>query len=100
MAAEELGYWWRYALCAEPQRAFYSEPKSKEEEKKSKSVCKVCPVRLECLAHAFCTNTETGFFGGMNFGKIDRSFMIAIFNLPIRAGESAVVVELQKNIDD
>lgn len=100
MGQRNLDGWYHYALCAEPHREFYSLPENDEEDRKSKSVCQACPVRLECLAHAFYTKTDEGIFGGVNFGKTNRSTMVALFNLPISSGEVAVLNVLIQRIDD
>ena len=100
MAARNLDGWWHYALCADPEIEFYSEPKSKEEATKSKSVCRVCPVRLECLAHAFYTSCDYGIFGGVDFSTSQRTTMAALFMLPISSGEVAVLSVLVSRMSD
>jgi WhiB family transcriptional regulator, redox-sensing transcriptional regulator len=33
------------------------------------SICRRCPVRLECLRHAYARNVSAGYFGGVSPGQ-------------------------------
>lgn len=89
--------WYRDALCITPEREFYDFPENKEEEKKSKSVCRVCPVRLECLAHAFSYSIDYGIWGGMMPDQ--RKMVATLVGISKSMKENEVLVVLIQNIN-
>jgi hypothetical protein len=99
MAARELDDWYHWALCADPSTEFYSFPENKEEEKNAKSVCRACPVRLECLAYALCRDEDEGIWGGVNF-KNAKTAIYAFVRPPISSGVEAVLAVLIENTSD
>lgn len=73
----KLGDWRDEARCvsvqqdgvelAKPQRVnlFYPE-RSHAEAAKAKAVCRLCPVRSECLTESIANNEKFGIWGGMD----------------------------------
>ena len=56
--------WATYAACTdEPGMTFF--PQNKRDEAAALAICAICPVREECLDHAFATNERFGVWGGM-----------------------------------
>lgn len=87
--------WYKSAICV-GRDGFYDFPSNKVEEQKSKSVCKVCPVRLECLAYALFNSEDKGIWGGMN--ERQRSFMFVI--VPNSNSEELILEFLLSYIHD
>ena len=57
--------WFDDALCAQvdPDAHF---PEKGESTRAAKSVCRSCPVKLECLEYAIRNNERFGVYGGMS----------------------------------
>jgi WhiB family redox-sensing transcriptional regulator len=57
------GNWRRDARCrrGDPNELFVTGARQRE----ARVVCRVCPVRTECLAHALDHRIEFGVWGGM-----------------------------------
>jgi WhiB family redox-sensing transcriptional regulator len=57
--------WARQALCGQTDPdLFFSDSASQTE--LAKAICKRCPVREECLAHALETREDFGVWGGLD----------------------------------
>lgn len=93
----ESADWFRWAAC--DGVTFYQYPSNDDEEEKAKSVCRVCPVRLECLAYALCRDEDDGIWGGVNLAKA-KTAIFAFMRPPISSGEEAVLAVLISNTSD
>ena len=68
----EYGWQWRAACRGEDSGLFFppGEWESREDrltrERKAKSICAVCPVRIECLEYAIRIREPHGIWGGLN----------------------------------
>jgi WhiB family redox-sensing transcriptional regulator len=76
----EYGWQWR-AACRGQDAALFFPPgnlESKDErlvrERRAKSICAVCPVRLECLEYAVRIREPHGVWGGLN--ELERRLLI------------------------
>lgn len=57
--------WTREASCKnEPTTTFYPAPGDVERLRRAKSICKDCPVRVECLKSALESSERFGIWGG------------------------------------
>jgi WhiB family transcriptional regulator, redox-sensing transcriptional regulator len=65
--------WEERARCGEHDPEIFFDPTARAE-RRAKSICAQCPVRLDCLAYALSVRAEFGVWGGMN-GK-ERSSML------------------------
>jgi WhiB family redox-sensing transcriptional regulator len=65
--------WEERARCGEYDPEIFFDPTARAE-RRAKSICAQCPVRLECLAYALSVRAEFGVWGGLN-GK-ERSSML------------------------
>jgi WhiB family transcriptional regulator, redox-sensing transcriptional regulator len=65
--------WEERARCSEYDPDIFFDPSARVE-RRAKSICAQCPVRLECLAYALGLRAEFGVWGGLN-GK-ERSSML------------------------
>lgn len=91
-------HWSSYAECrTELGKEFYPFPENKRESNISKSVCKACPVELECLAYAFFTKSEDGFFGGRRAEQ--RVIMGRIMVISRARSEEETLLILRQYID-
>ena len=76
----EYGWQWRAACRGEDSGLFFppGEWESREErqarERKAKSICAVCPVRIECLEYAIRIREPHGIWGGLN--EIERRVLL------------------------
>ena len=76
----EYGWQWRAACRGEDSTVFFApnHPEMKDEkwarEQKAKSICAVCPVRIECLEYAVHTHESHGIWGGLN--ELERRLLI------------------------
>lgn len=68
----EHGWQWRAACRGEDASIFFA-PNTGEttqekaiRERQAKSLCAVCPVRVECLEYAIRTREPHGVWGGLN----------------------------------
>lgn len=57
--------WWRNGICAEigPDIFFVEVGESVAD---AKAACRLCPVRIQCLADALVSDIEYGIFGGLS----------------------------------
>jgi WhiB family redox-sensing transcriptional regulator len=68
----ENGWQWRAACRGDDSGLFFSpshlEPKDARDarEQRAKSICAICPVRVECLDYALRTREPHGIWGGLN----------------------------------
>jgi len=68
----EYGWQWRAACRGDYARLFfgpsYLEARDEREarERRAKSICAICPVRIECLEYALRTKEPHGIWGGLN----------------------------------
>lgn len=61
----EKEHWRKRALCAgHPERACWF-PEDEEATARAIAICRVCPVRAECLTFAIDTRQSEGVWGGM-----------------------------------
>jgi WhiB family redox-sensing transcriptional regulator len=65
--------WEERARCGEYDPEIFFDPTARAE-RRAKSICAQCPVRLDCLAYALSVRAEFGVWGGLN-GK-ERSSML------------------------
>lgn len=65
--------WEERARCGQYDPEIFFDPRARVE-RKAKSICAQCPVRLDCLAAALSVRAEFGVWGGLN-GK-ERSSML------------------------
>lgn len=57
--------WMRFGLCMETDPdAFY--PEKGESTRRAKSMCVMCPVRIECRDYAVARNERFGVWGGLS----------------------------------
>ena len=76
----EYGWQWRAACRGEDSGLFFppGEWESREakiaRERNAKSICAVCPVRIECLEYAVRIREPHGIWGGLN--EIERRVLI------------------------
>jgi WhiB family redox-sensing transcriptional regulator len=68
----EYGWQWRAACRGEDSGLFFppndAEPREQRlaRERKAKSICAGCPVRIECLEYAVRIREPHGIWGGLN----------------------------------
>jgi WhiB family redox-sensing transcriptional regulator len=74
--------WWKDGACVNDS-AFLDFPKLNQtkEIQYSKSVCRNCSVRAECLAFAVINDLDEGIWGGTLL-KSERQLMFGILNIP------------------
>jgi WhiB family redox-sensing transcriptional regulator len=62
---DRFGRWMQLALCANhpDKEAWFSD--YREQSKQAIAVCRRCPVRCECLAHALAAGEPMGIWGGL-----------------------------------
>ncbi|HEY3209339.1 MAG TPA: WhiB family transcriptional regulator [Actinomycetota bacterium] len=65
--------WEERARCGQYDPEIFFDPGARAE-RKAKSICALCPVRLDCLACALSVRAEFGIWGGLN-GK-ERSLLL------------------------
>jgi WhiB family redox-sensing transcriptional regulator len=65
--------WQERARCGQHDPEIFFDPRVRAE-RKAKSICAQCPVRLDCLAWALSVRAEFGIWGGLN-GK-ERSALL------------------------
>lgn len=65
--------WEERARCGQYDPEIFFDPTARAE-RKAKSICAQCPVRLDCLACALSVQAEFGVWGGLN-GK-ERSSLV------------------------
>lgn len=88
----EPGEWVTGAVCAQTDpEVFY--PEKGQTSDTAKAVCRVCPVREQCLAYAVVTDDRHGVWGGMTRKERDRLTVLAVPGMP------EVVVKLGKRAD-
>lgn len=59
--------WYSEGVCRGVDPAiFYPENDNTKTTKNAISICKTCPVRMECLVHAIQNNECFGVWGGMS----------------------------------
>jgi WhiB family redox-sensing transcriptional regulator len=57
--------WEERARCGEYDPEIFFDPTARAE-RRAKSICAQCPVRLDCLAYALSVRAEFGVWGGLN----------------------------------
>jgi WhiB family transcriptional regulator, redox-sensing transcriptional regulator len=57
--------WEDHARCSEYDPEIFFDPSARSE-RRAKSICAQCPVRLDCLDCALTFRTEFGVWGGLN----------------------------------
>lgn len=57
--------WEERARCGQYDPEIFFDPRARAE-RKAKSICAQCPVRLDCLACALSVSAEFGVWGGLN----------------------------------
>jgi WhiB family transcriptional regulator, redox-sensing transcriptional regulator len=68
----EYGWQWRAACRGEDSSLFFAptHPETKDEregrERRAKTICAGCPVRVECLEYALRIREPHGIWGGLN----------------------------------
>jgi len=68
----EYGWQWRAACRGDDAGLFFGpshlEARDEREarERRAKSICAICPVRIECLEYALRTKEPHGIWGGLN----------------------------------
>jgi WhiB family transcriptional regulator, redox-sensing transcriptional regulator len=68
----EYGWQWRGACRGEDSGLFFApshfETKEEKEarERRAKTICSTCPVRVECLEYSLRTREPHGIWGGLN----------------------------------
>ena len=69
---EDREGWQAFAACQGKTSAVFYPPFSSEDrsarrsrEARAKAVCALCPVRVDCLAHAFEHDERFGIWGGL-----------------------------------
>jgi WhiB family redox-sensing transcriptional regulator len=76
----EYGWQWRAACRGEDSSLFFApnHPETKDEkhirEREAKSICAICPVRIECLEYAVRIRETHGIWGGLN--ELERRLLI------------------------
>ena len=65
--------WEESARCGQYDPEIFFDPRSRSE-RRAKSICAQCPVRMECLAAALSVQAEFGVWGGLN-GQERRSLV-------------------------
>lgn len=67
----DLSTWAAHGACtgADPE-LFFPEPG--DDAREARSLCRVCPVRTDCLAHALATNQRFGIWGGRSASQRQR----------------------------
>jgi WhiB family redox-sensing transcriptional regulator len=65
--------WEERARCGQYDPEIFFDPTARAE-RKAKSICAQCPVRMDCLASALSVRAEFGVWGGLN-GK-ERSSLL------------------------
>jgi WhiB family redox-sensing transcriptional regulator len=77
----EYGWQWRAACRGEEDASLFFAPshlETKDEkharERRAKSLCAGCPVRVECLEYAIRTREPHGIWGGLN--ELERRHLI------------------------
>ena len=65
--------WEERARCGQYDPEIFFDPGARAE-RKAKSICAQCPVRLDCLAWALSVRAEFGVWGGLN-GKERNSLL-------------------------
>ena len=60
--------WQAYAVCAEIDTEPWFPEQSRQGDY-AKSICKSCPVRLDCYRYAVENQEEWGIWGGVDFTK-------------------------------
>jgi WhiB family redox-sensing transcriptional regulator len=77
----EYGWQWRAACRGEDSALFFPpgdlEPKEERlaRERKAKSICSSCPVRIECLEYAVRIREPHGIWGGLN--EMERRMLLS-----------------------
>lgn len=82
MATErwEYGWQWRAACRGEDSGLFFAPYHTEERderrarERKAKSICAACPVRMECLEYALRLREPYGIWGGLN--ELERRLLL------------------------
>jgi WhiB family transcriptional regulator, redox-sensing transcriptional regulator len=57
--------WEESARCGQYDPEIFFDPTVRSE-RRAKSICAQCPVRVDCLAYALSVRTEFGVWGGLN----------------------------------
>jgi WhiB family redox-sensing transcriptional regulator len=76
----EYGWQWRAACRGDDSGLFFApshlEPRDVREarERRAKSICAICPVRVECLEYALRIREPHGIWGGLN--ELERRRMV------------------------
>lgn len=65
--------WEDHARCSQYDPEIFFDPGASAE-RRAKSICALCPVRLDCLECALSVRAEFGVWGGLN-GKERRSLI-------------------------
>lgn len=77
--------WEDRARCSQYDPEIFFDP-SVRAERRAKSICAQCPVRLDCLDCALSVRAEFGVWGGLN-GKERRSLLRPSSVGAVRRGE-------------
>jgi WhiB family redox-sensing transcriptional regulator len=76
----EYGWQWRAACGGQDANLFFPPghleraDEKRERERKAKSICGICPVRIECLDYAVRIREPHGVWGGLN--EIERRRLV------------------------
>lgn len=85
----DYGWQWRAACRGEDSSLFFAPGRleAKEEratrERRAKSICASCPVRIECLEYAVRIQESHGIWGGLN--ELERRRLMRERARPLRA---------------
>lgn len=97
---------YKSALCAQtdPELFFPQTWQSSTQIQQAKSICKVCPVKAECLAEALREEYNDGIWGGLTpaersrlMGAGDVRWRSNRRRLPIKLGETNVIRITKEN---
>jgi hypothetical protein len=58
--------WLDKASCVEMELSEFFVDAGKAIKEETRAVCRGCPVRIECLTHAYKQNIGAGYFGGLS----------------------------------
>ena len=75
--------WQLRAVCRGPDAVLFFPPshferkeEKEEREQRAKAICRICPVRRECLEYALRIREPHGIWGGLN--EMERKAMLSV----------------------